>query len=271
MCRVPADDAVSKLHPGPRNSTAGRLVAWGETCSGTPARPSPKELASQPARLACQACLRVCSVVPNLGRPTPPPEGPPPSHRPQSSPARAQPKAAGAVAPAGVHRLPMLTNTQYSRYYAQPLSVSHSFLPPVSLFRPPLQVGHSFFAAPHPSQPTVASWREEDLTVFVPSFGIPTLTRRDCSNPASHLRTPSSDCLSLLTVCNQPPIIIILPPGSGLAPRHSSVPRSRPCKIIPTAIPLRRFHTTPQSTNSHYFSKSETGRLPTSNVPRHTD
>ncbi|KAL2281193.1 hypothetical protein FJTKL_11840 [Diaporthe vaccinii] len=126
----------------------------------------------------------------------------------------------------------MLTNSHsYTRYYAQPLSVSHSFLPPVSLFRPPLQVDHSFSAAPHPSQPTVASWREEDLTVFVPSFGIPTLTRRDwfesSQSFADHkLRLLATHSFLFATqVDNHNPAA-----GSGLGPRTSPVPVHTPAR-----------------------------------------
>lgn len=108
-------------------------------------------------------CLRMCSVatsttqvVPSLDRPTPSlpeeaPPTPPPSNRPPAQP-RTGPtrEPAGAAAacrwtwlahtrythvPCSPTSPTTHTSTEYTRYHAQPLSASHSFLPPVSLFR----------------------------------------------------------------------------------------------------------------------------------------
>lgn len=57
MCRAPADDSVSKLHPGLRNSTATRLVAWEETCSGRDPSPPKSQRACEPASQACLSGL----------------------------------------------------------------------------------------------------------------------------------------------------------------------------------------------------------------------
>lgn len=99
MCRASADDAVSKLHPGLH------VVVYllpGKMSSRTPAG------SSRPQELASQACLRVCSVVPNLDRPTPPPEGPPSIPQAPVQPSPGPTKSLQVqLAAAGVHRLPI--------------------------------------------------------------------------------------------------------------------------------------------------------------------
>lgn len=220
----------------------------------------------------------MCSVVPNLGWPTPPPEGPPSIPRAPVQPGPNQSlQGAAAPAAAGVHRLPMpmlmpmLTNTHTrATTHSLFLFLTPSFLP--SLFldllcrsTTPSQRRTSPFA---PHRRKLARGRLDCLRSFIWH----TYRHTQSWFQLSQSLVDPKPRLLVTLFCSQPKsIIIILPPESGLAARHSPVPVHEQRKIISPPIPLRNFHATPQSTNSHYSSRSEAIRLRTSNVPRKTE
>lgn len=116
--------------------------------------------------------------------------------------------------------------------------------------------------------PTVASWREEDLTVFVPSFGIPPIFRRGWLELSQSFADPKLRLLVILfcfaiQVDNHNP---------AAWTRISSPTCDRPylCKIISPRIPPREFHTTPQISEQSLLFRSEASRFSTLNVRRKT-
>lgn len=114
--------------------------------------------------------------------------------------------------------------------------------------------------------PLSQAGEREDLTVFVPSFGIP----GDRFEFSHSLADPK---LRLLLVI---PFFLQLKvdnhnPATWIWARISSLACARPytCKIIPPTHSSAQFpHDAPSQQNSHYFSTSEASRIPTSNVPR---
>lgn len=213
----------------------------------------------------CQACLPLPGLLARVLRsPQPWPahtssRGPPsipraPVEQPSAGPTRAcrcgcscRCRCASLVAHAPCLRSPTVIHT-HATTHSLFQSLTPSFLP--SLFLD-LLCRSTTPSQRHlnPSQPTVASWREEDLTVFVPSFGIPTCT---CSNLASHLRTPKLRLL-VTPFCLRSKIVNHNP-AAWIWVRISSRARARlcPCKIIFNytllcAIPTRRPQVNKQS------------------------